>query len=86
MAKASRLLNREQASVAVMEQLYETGILDERSSHRYGTDGQFSETFPYAKTESGALQLAKMPWDLKNDAKYYLLGSLASLVVGASVF
>jgi hypothetical protein len=43
-------------------------------------------TYPYSKTESGALQAGTMPWDYVNNAKKYLLSSFVSLVVGASVF
>lgn len=42
LGKSSELLNREQASVAVLERLHETGIYDERSSHRFGTDAAFT--------------------------------------------
>lgn len=86
LARSSELLNREQASVAVLEQLHETGDYDERNSVRLGVDSQFTEEYPWAKTESGALQLAKMPWDYRNDAKHYLIASLASFIVGASIF
>ena len=86
MGKSSELLNREQASVAVLEQLHETGIYDERSSSRFGVSCQATEEYPWAKTESGALQLAKMPWDYKNESKTYLIASLASFIVGASIF
>ena len=86
MGKTSELQNREQASVAVIERLVETGIYDERSSARRGTDCHFTEPYPWAKTESGALQLDKMPWDHRNDAKHYLIGSLFGFMVGASIF
>ena len=43
MGKRSELLNREQASVAVIEKLVETGIYDERSSTRRGVDASFTE-------------------------------------------
>lgn len=86
LGKSSELLNREQASVAVLERLHETGIYDERSSVRYGVDSHCTEPYPWAKTEAGALQLYKMPWDYKNDAKHYLAASLFSFLVGASIF
>lgn len=85
-ARSSGLLNEKQASVAVVERLHELGILDERHHQRYACNNQFTELYPYAKTESGALQLPKMPWDYRNDARNYLLGSIASLIVGASIF
>lgn len=86
LAKSSELLNREQASVAVLEQLHETGNYDERDSVRYGVSSQFTEEYPWAKTESGALQLYKMPWQYKNESKHYLAASLFSFIVGASIF
>lgn len=85
-ARTSALVNEKQASVAVVERLHELGILDERYHQRYACNGQFSEDYPYAKTEAGALQLPTMPWDYKNRARNYLFGSIACLVVGASVF
>jgi cytochrome oxidase assembly protein ShyY1 len=86
LAKSSELLNKEQASVAVLEQLHETGNFDERSSVRFGVDAHFTEQYPWAKTESGALQLATMPWEFRNDSKHYLAASIFSFIVGASVF
>lgn len=86
LAKSSELLNREQASVAVLEQLHETGNYDERDSVRFGVDSNFTAQYPWAKTEAGALQLQKMPWEYKNDAKHYLVASLFSFLVGASIF
>lgn len=86
LAKSSEFLNQKQASVALIEKLYETGVLDERSPQRYENDCHFTAEYPWAKTESGALQLDKMPWHYRNDAKFYLFGSIASLIVGASVF
>ena len=50
MGKRSELVNREQASVAVIERLAETGIYDERSSNRRGVDASFTEPYPWAKT------------------------------------
>ena len=64
--KGSELLNQKEASVALVERLHETGNLDERESRRRDVGCEFSEPYPHAKTESGALQLHKMPWDLKN--------------------
>ena len=86
MAKGSELLNKNEASVAIIERLAETGNFDERSSQRRGTDSSFTEPYPWAKTEAGALQLDKMPWEHRNDAKEYLLGSVVGFLVGASVF
>jgi hypothetical protein len=86
LSKSSELLNKEQASVAVLERLHETGNFDERSSVRFGVDSHFTEEFPWAKTEAGALQLYKMPWEYKNESKHYLIASLASFIVGASIF
>ena len=37
--------------------------------------------YAWEKTEVGALQLQKMPWDLKNEAKNYLAASLFSFFV-----
>ena len=86
MGKSSELLNREQASVAVLEQLHETGNYDERNSVRFGVDAASTAEYPWAKTEAGALQLYKMPWDYKNEAKHYLAASVFSFLVGASIF
>lgn len=86
MGKSSELNNREQASVAVIESLEETGNYDERSSHRRGTDASFTTPYPWAKTEAGALQLDKMPWDHRNDAQTYLVCSGLGFLLGASVF
>ena len=86
MGKACELLNKEQASVAIIERLAETGNYDERSPSRRGHDAQFSIPYPFAKTESGALQLDKMPWDHRNDAKEYLAASVVGFLVGASIF
>lgn len=86
LGKSSELNNRQQASVALLERLHETGNYDERNSVRFGVDSQFTEEYPWAKTESGALQLYKMPWDYRNESKRYLLASLFSFLVGASIF
>ena len=86
LAEYSELENKDQASVAILERLYPTGVYDERSSQRYGTNATFDEPFPWFKTEAGALQLEKMPWDLTYDAKCYFATSLASFLVGASIF
>ena len=45
-----------------------------------------SEPYPWAKTEAGALQLGKMPWDHRNDAQHYFMTSLFGILVGASIF
>lgn len=83
---ASGFTNKKQASVAIVEQLHELGILDERRSERRAVDCAGTANYPYAKTEAGALQLPKMPWDYKNDSKHYLVGSIFSFIVGASIF
>jgi len=84
--RTSQLLNREQASVAVLEQLHETGDYNERSSVRFDVDAASTAEYPWAKTEAGALQLYKMPWDYKNESKQYLAASIFSFLVGASIF
>ena len=58
--------NRKQAGVAVVEELHETGVYNERDGARRAVDCAATENYPYAKTESGALQLPKMPWHYKN--------------------
>ena len=60
--------------------------LDERRSERRALDCCATVNYPYAKTETGALQLPKMPWQYKNESKNYFFGSLISLVLGASIF
>lgn len=85
-ATASGFVNHKQAGVAVIEQLHELGVLDERRSERRAVDCCLTANYPYAKTESGALQLPRMPWQYKNDAKNYLIGSVFSFIVGASIF
>jgi len=40
---------------------------------------------PYVKTRAGVLQLPKMPWDLKNDGKFYAGLSILSLGLGILV-
>ena len=61
------------------------GVLNERSGKRYANDMDFAEDYPWAKTEAGALQLGKMPWDYTNTSKTYFATSLAAFIVGASV-
>lgn len=85
-AETSGLKNRKQASVAVVERLHETGDLNERLGKRYSNDADFALTYPYVKTETGAITSGKMPWNFKNESKAYLATSLISLIVGASVF
>eukprot|EP00919_Chromeraceae_sp_WS-2016_P000366 GHVR01000961.1.p1 GENE.GHVR01000961.1~~GHVR01000961.1.p1 ORF type:complete len:149 (-),score=5.29 GHVR01000961.1:354-800(-) len=85
-AISSGFINKKAASVAIVEKLHETGIIDERSPSRYENDCSFTVEYPYSKTEAGALQLAKMPWDCKTEAKTYLFGGLMSLIFGASIF
>jgi hypothetical protein len=85
-AKASGFVNSKQAGVAVVEQLHELGVLDERRSERRASDCCLTENYPYSKTETGALQLPRMPWQYTNDAKHYLLGSVFSFVIGTSIF
>lgn len=85
-SKTTNFLNRKQASVAVIEELHQLGDLNERHAKRYANDMDYTAVYPWAKTEAGALQLPKMPWDYKNEAKIYFATSIASLIVGASVF
>ena len=84
--KASGFINVREAGVAVVEQLHQLGVLDERRSERRAIDCCATENYPYAKTETGAIQLPKMPWQYRNDSKHYFWGSLVSLVLGASIF
>lgn len=85
-ARSTGFINKKQASVALIERLHENGDLNERRGQRYNNDASFTDDYPYYKTEAGALQLPEMPWDLKNSAKNYLVASVATFVVGASVF
>lgn len=85
-SKTANFLNRKQSAVAVIEELNENGDLNERRGKRYANDMDYKQIYPWAKTEAGALQLHKMPWDYRNDAKYYFITSIASFIVGASVF
>lgn len=78
--------NYNEAKVAIVERLHETGDLNERRKKHNSNDADFAEDYPYAKTEAGALQLPKMPWDYKNAAKLYFGTSIASFIVAASVF
>ena len=50
MVSTSDLLNKEQASVALVERLHETGVYDERDGAKYGVDAAFTEPYPWAKT------------------------------------
>ena len=86
LAKGSQLKNRKQAEVAVVERLYEVGDLDERRAKRYSNDCDFALTYPYYKTEAGAIQSGPTPWEFKNKSKAYFATGLISFVVGASVF
>ena len=86
LARTSGFLNRKQAGVAVVERLHEIGDINERRRQHYSCDASFTEEYPYAKTEAGALQQKNMPWDYKNNAKMYFASSVASFIVGASVF
>ena len=86
LSKTPNFLNRKQASVAMIEQLHPIGDLNERRGKRYAHDMDYKEDYPWAKTEAGALQLSKMPWDYTNDAKIYLATSFFSFLVGASIF
>jgi hypothetical protein len=86
MARKTELLNTSEASVAVVESLAPNGKLDERTGKHYSMDCESSFFYPVAKTESGALQLPSMPWDLKNRAKVSLGMSVVSFIVGASLF
>ncbi len=84
-ADSSGFVNNREASVAVVERLAEEGPLDERNLQRRNNDSQFSVRYPFFKNYAGALQLAKMPWDYKNDARNYFIGSVLSAIVGASI-
>jgi hypothetical protein len=86
MARKTELLNTEEASVAVVESLAEKGNLDERNGKHYNIDSRGPTVYPMMKTESGALQLPSMPWDLRNRAKTALGISFVSFIVGASLF
>jgi len=66
--------------------LHELGALDERRSERRAVDCCQTYNYPYAKTEAGALQLPKMPWQYRNNAKHYLWTGVFSFMVGASIF
>lgn len=60
--------------------------MDERHYERRGVDAAFSEPYPWAKTEAGALQLDKMPWNHRNDSRHYFLLSAFTFLIGASIF
>lgn len=79
-------MNQRQASVAVVERLHEVGEINERRGKRYSNDCDFAEDYPYAKTESGALQLREMPWDLKQSSMNYFAISVGTFIMGASIF
>jgi hypothetical protein len=85
-AKAAGFINAREAGVAVIERLHQVGILDERKHERRAVDACLTENYPYPKTEAGALQLPRMPWQYKNDAWNYFYGSLGTFLVGASIF
>ena len=86
LARGTGLKNYKQARVAVVERLHETGRLDERHPQRYNIDADQSVDYPYYKTESGALQLPVNPWDYRNKSLWYLGTSVATFIVGASIF
>jgi hypothetical protein len=82
---SSGFVNKKEASVALVERLHEHGPIDERFPSRRTNDCMFSSEYPYFKTYAGALQLAKMPWDYKNDARNFMIGSVVSAILGASI-
>ena len=84
--KSSGFSNKKQASVALVERLYQVGEVNERRGKRYSNDCDFADPYPYYKTEAGALQLPQMPWDLQNQAKAFFGISVATFIMGAGVF
>ena len=84
-AKAAGFVNKS-AGLAVVEELKEKVDLDERNYMRRELDCEATANYPYPKTESGALQLSKMPWHYRNDAKKYFWSSVGTFIIGASIF
>lgn len=83
-ADASGLKNKEQVALALIERLEEGSQLDERDPVRYAHNAEYHYEYPYPKTLSGALQLAKMPWNYRNDSLFWstvAVGAFASLVL-----
>lgn len=83
-AEASGLKNKEQVQLAVIERLEAGSQLDERDPVRYAHNAEYHHEYPYPKTLSGALQLAKMPWDHRNDSVFWstiAVGAFASLLL-----
>jgi cytochrome oxidase assembly protein ShyY1 len=82
-AESSGLKNKEQVQVALIERLEEGSTLDERDPIRYAHNCEYHYEYPYPKTLSGALQLAKMPWNHRNDSLFWstvAVGAFGSLV------
>ncbi len=80
-AQASGFTNKDDAALAVIERIEPGSKLDERDPMRYAHGADYQFTYPYPKTYSGALQLAKMPWDYSRDASLWGLLAVISLVI-----
>ena len=82
MAENSGLENVDKAKVALLESINLNTPLDERSMEHYNHDATFTQDYPYCKTNAGALQLRKMPWDHQKDGRMYLNGAILFNILG----
>jgi len=72
MAEATGFKNANEAKVALIECVNPQSVLDERLPKHFEMSLIGSEDYPFPKTRAGALQLRKMPWDLKGEQNFYL--------------
>lgn len=87
MAEATGFKNANEAKWALIECANHNTVLDERLPKHYEVNLIGSEDYPFPKTRSGALQLRKMPWDLKGEQNFYLAaGFVFSGLAGALRF
>lgn len=79
MAKASGFKNQKQVKAALIECIdQKLAPLDERNTRHYAREMTGSFDYPFAKTQSGALQLTSMPWDHRHNRNTYLGISIAT--------
>lgn len=71
MAKTSEFKNQGAVKLALLERVNPNSPLDERNPKHYEMTLIGSEETPYPKTQAGALQLRKMPWDLAHERNTY---------------
>lgn len=85
MVDAVELTNKKQAKVAIIELVNLDTPLDEKNVQHWDLDMTGTQTYPYRRTRSGALQSQVMPWHYeKRQSIWALVGGVSGLIAATS--